>query len=80
MGASQLYDGEKFQAVAAHGILEAFANQRQGFVLGPNHPSDNCWKAPLRSSPDRADDDPIVRAAFELSGIRTCCSFLCVGR
>ena len=73
-GSLQLYDGEKFQAVAAHGIREAFANQlRQGFVPGPNHPSQQLLEgARFAQVPDCAEiDDPIVRAAFEISGIRT---------
>lgn len=73
-GSLQLYDGEKFRAVAAHGIREAFANQlRQGFVPGPNHPSQQLLEgARFAQVPDCAEiDDPIVRAAFEISGIRT---------
>ncbi len=73
-GSLQLYDGEKFRAVAAHGIREAFADQlRQGFMPGPNHPSQQLLKgARFAQVPDCAEiDDPIVRAAFEISGIRT---------
>jgi len=73
-GSLQLYDGEKFRAVAVHGISEAFANRlRQGFVPGPNHPSQPLLiGARFAQVPDCAGaDDPIVRAAFELGGIRT---------
>ena len=38
-GSLQLHDGEKFRAVAAHGIAEAFADRlRQGFAPGPAPP------------------------------------------
>jgi two-component system NtrC family sensor kinase len=73
-GSLQLYDGEKFRAVAVHGISEAFANRlRQGFVPGPNHPSQPLLKsARFAQVPDCNEaDDPLVRAAFELAGIRT---------
>ncbi len=73
-GSLQLYDGEKFRAVAVHGISEAFANRlRQGFVPGPNHPSQPLLKgARFAQAPDCAEiDDPLVRAAFELAGFRT---------
>jgi signal transduction histidine kinase len=73
-GSLQLYDGEKFRAVAAHGIAEAFANRlRQGFVPGPNHPSQQLLQGGrFAQVPDCAEiSDPIVRAAFELGGIRT---------
>jgi len=73
-GSLQLYDGEKFRAVAVHGISAAFANRlRQGFVPGPNHPSQPLLKgARFAQAPDCAEtDDPLVRAAFELAGFRT---------
>jgi PAS domain S-box-containing protein len=73
-GSLQLYDGEKFRAVAVHGISEAFANRlRQGFIPGPNHPSQPLLKgARFAQAPDCAEtDDPLVRAAFELAGFRT---------
>lgn len=73
-GSLQLYDGEKFRAVAAHGIAEAFADWlRQGFVPGPNHPSQQLLQgARFAQVPDCAEiNDPIFRAAFELGGIRT---------
>jgi GAF domain-containing protein len=73
-GSLQLYDGEKFRAVAAHGIAEEFANRlRQGFLPGPNHPSQQLLQGGrFAQVPDCAEiNDPIVRAAFELGGIRT---------
>jgi signal transduction histidine kinase len=73
-GSLQLYDGEKFRAVAAHGIADAFADRlRQGFVPGPNHPSQQLLQgARFAQAPDCAEiNDPILRAAFELGGIRT---------
>src|SRR5215469_10677818 len=73
-GSLQLYDGKKFRAVAVHGMAEAFADQlRQGFVPGPSHPSQPLLEgARFAQVPDCAViDDPIVRAAFELAGIRT---------
>jgi two-component system, NtrC family, sensor kinase len=73
-GSLQLYDGEKFRAVAAHGIAEAFADRlRQGFVPGPNHPSQQLLQgARFAQVPDCAEiNDPIFRAAFELGGLRT---------
>ena len=73
-GSLQLYDGEKFSAVAAHGIVEAFAERlRQGYVPGSNHPSKQLLQgARFAQVPDCAEiNDPIIRAAFELGGIRT---------
>jgi two-component system, NtrC family, sensor kinase len=73
-GSLQLYDGGKFRAVAAHGIAEAFADRlRQGFVPGPNHPSQQLLQGGrFAQLPDCAEiNDPVVRAAFELGGLRT---------
>ena len=73
-GSLQLYDGEKFRAVAVHGMAETFANRlRQGFVPGPNHPSQRLLGgARFAQVADSAEiDEPIFRAAFELAGIRT---------
>jgi two-component system NtrC family sensor kinase len=73
-GSLQLYDGEKFRAVAVHEISEAFADRlRKGFVPSPNHPSQPLLRgARFAQVHDCAEgDDPLVRAAFELAGIRT---------
>jgi PAS domain S-box-containing protein len=73
-GSLQLYDGEKFHAVAVHGLSAALAERlRQGYVPGPHHPSQPLLKGKrFAQVPDCAEiDDPIVRAAFELADIRT---------
>jgi GAF domain-containing protein/anti-sigma regulatory factor (Ser/Thr protein kinase) len=73
-GSLQLYDGEKFRAVAVHGLSQALADRlRQGFSPGPNHPARQLLEgARFYHVPDiREIDDPIVRAATELDGTRT---------
>ncbi|HKX08774.1 MAG TPA: GAF domain-containing protein [Stellaceae bacterium] len=73
-GSLQLYDGEKFRAVAVHGYSQALADrQREGFSLGPNHPARQLLEgARFAHIPDVAEiDDPMARAATELDGIRT---------
>jgi len=76
-GSLQLYDGEKFRAVAVHGMSGLADRLRQGYSLGPNNP---LW--PLLEGerfvhvPDLAEiDDPISRSAAEIGGTRT---LLCV--
>ena len=73
-GSLQLYDGEKFRAVAVHGLSEAFADRlRRGFRLGPNSPGQRLLDgARFVQIPDLGEiDDPMSRAAFELAGVRT---------
>jgi GAF domain-containing protein len=73
-GSLQLYDGGRFRAVAVHGLAGAFADLlRQGYSPGPNHPSQRLLAgARFAHIPDMAAiDDPLSRASFELSGIRT---------
>jgi two-component system, NtrC family, sensor kinase len=73
-GSLQLYDGNEFRAVAVHGLSEAFAERlRQGYVPGPNHQSRRLMEGErFAQTPDIGEiDDPISRAAFEHSGIRT---------
>jgi PAS domain S-box-containing protein len=72
-GSLQLYDGEKFRAVAVHNLPEALADQlRQGYSPNPNLPN---WclleGAPFAQVADMgAIDDPISRSVVE-GGIRT---------
>ena len=73
-GSLQLYDGEKFRAVAVHGLSPQFADRlRQGYAPGPNVPSRRLLEgARFAHATDLAEiDDPVARAAAELSGIRT---------
>jgi GAF domain-containing protein len=73
-GSLQLYDGEKFRAVAVHGLSEAFADRlRQGYIPGPNLPHRRLLEgARFAQVPDWAEiDDTMAQAAVELSGIRT---------
>jgi GAF domain-containing protein len=77
-GSLQLYDEEKFRAVAVHGFPDPLADRlRQGYSLGPNNP---LWPL-LEGEPfvhvlDLAEiDDPISRGAAEIGGTRT---LLCV--
>jgi two-component system NtrC family sensor kinase len=73
-GSLQLYDGNEFRAVAVHGLSVAFAERlRQGYVPGPNHQSRRLMEGErFTQAPDIGEiDDPISRAAFAHSGIRT---------
>ena len=73
-GSLQLYDGNRFQAVAVHGLSEAFEERlRQGYVPGPNHPSQKLLQGErFAHVPDIGEiDDPISRDAFEFGGVRT---------
>ena len=73
-GSLQLYDGNRFQAVAVHGLSEAFEERlRQGYVPGPNHPSQKLLQGErFAHVPDIGEiDDPISSDAFELGGVRT---------
>jgi PAS domain S-box-containing protein len=73
-GSLQLCDGETFRAVAVHGLSEAFADRlRQGYIPGPNVPSRRVIEgARFAHVADLGEiDDPVARAAAELSGIRT---------
>jgi GAF domain-containing protein len=73
-GSLQLYNGEKFYAVAVHGLAEAVADRlRQGYAPGPN--------LPVRRLLDGEDcvhvrdlaeiDDPIAQSVVEAGGMRT---------
>jgi two-component system, NtrC family, sensor kinase len=72
-GALLLYDGEKFRAVAVHGLSEALAERlRQGYVPGRNHPSQRLLEGErFAQVPDWTEiDDPTARATLD-AGIRT---------
>jgi len=78
-GSLQLYDGEKFRAVAVHGHSEAFAGrlrQGAGRSYGPNSAAQRLLEgARFVQIPDLGDlgeiNDPLSRAAFEMAGLRT---------
>jgi PAS domain S-box-containing protein len=73
-GSLQLYDGGTFRAVAVHGLSEAFVDRvRRGYNVGPNLPSLRLLEGGrFAHIPDLSEiDDPMARAAAELSGIRT---------
>jgi PAS domain S-box-containing protein len=77
-GSLQLYDGEKFCAVAVHGFSETLADRlRQGYVPGPNNPVRRLLEGQwIAHTPDLAEiDDPVTRSVVELGGTRT---LLCV--
>jgi signal transduction histidine kinase len=77
-GSLQLYDGEKFRAVAVRGLPEPFAERlRQGYTPGLNNPSRRLLdKERVLHIHDWAEiDDPMARSAVELGGTRT---VLCV--
>lgn len=73
-GALQLYDGEKFRAVAVRGQADAMAARfREGYGAGPNNPSRRLLEgARFVHIADLAEiDDPIAQAAVKLSGTHT---------
>jgi PAS domain S-box-containing protein len=73
-GSLQLYDGDAFRAVAVHGLSPAFEDRlRQGYRPGPNQPSRRLLEgARVVHVPDLGEiDDPVARAAADLSSIRT---------
>ena len=73
-GSLQLYDGEKFRAVAVRGLPEPFAERlRQGYTrLHPAEPAIARRRAG-RSYPRLAEiDDPMARSAVELGGDADC--------
>jgi len=78
VGSLQIYDGEKFRAVAVHGFTGPFAAQlKVGYRPGPNLPHRQLLEGArfAQVSDLAAIDDPIARNAVDLSGIRT---LLCV--
>ena len=73
-GSLQLWDGEKFRAVAVHGLSEPLADRlRQGYRPGPNLPNQSLLEgARFAHCTDLAEiDDPAARNSVELGGIRT---------
>lgn len=73
-GSLQLYDGDKFRAVAVRGLSEKLMKRlREGVSLSPNAPGLQLLKgARFVQIPDLGEiDDPMSRAAFELAGVRT---------
>jgi two-component system NtrC family sensor kinase len=77
-GSLQIYDGEKFHAVAVHGFSGPLANVlREGYRPGPNLPQTQLLAgASVAQVPDLATvDDPMARKVIALSGLRT---LLCV--
>jgi PAS domain S-box-containing protein len=72
-GSLQLYDGEKFRAVATHGLYGTLPDwMRQPYRPGPNHPIRRLLEgARFAHASDWAEiDDPRARAVAE-SGLRT---------
>src|SRR5262249_35590031 len=77
-GSLQLYDGERFSAVAEHGLSGALADRiRQGYSPGPNNPVYRLLEGErFVHTVDMAEvADPIARRVVELNGTRT---LLCV--
>src|SRR5262249_2677548 len=73
-GSLQLYDGEKFRAVAVHSLPEPLARRlREGVAPGPNHPAGRMLAGEdYYHIRDMAEiDDPMARATVEEGGIRT---------
>src|SRR5215467_7495316 len=72
-GSLQLYDGQKFRAVATHGLEEKMASLlRKGYSPGPNLPNRRLLEGEPSAHFDLAEiDDPVARAAVTAGGIRT---------
>jgi len=70
-GSLQLYDGEKFRAVAPHGFEEKMASLlRQGYSPGPNLPNRRLLEGEPAAHFDLDEiDDPVARAAVKAGGI-----------
>ena len=70
----QLYDGDKFRAVAVHGLPESLADRlREGYSPGPNNPMRGLLEGePFVHVVDMAEiDDPVARRVVELGAVRT---------
>ncbi|WP_439400165.1 GAF domain-containing protein (plasmid) [Bradyrhizobium sp. PMVTL-01] len=73
-GSLQVYDGERFRAVAVHDLPEQFANMLRRGLRGSDHPVGRRLLAGERlvHLPDCAEiDHPVMQSAAELAGIRT---------
>src|SRR5215475_7904458 len=73
-GSLQLYDGERFYALAVHGMSEPLARTlREGFVPGPNHPAQQLLAGEdyIHVRDCAEVDDSMARATVEQGGIRT---------
>jgi two-component system, NtrC family, sensor kinase len=73
-GSLQLYDGEKFRAVAVRGLPEPYAERlRQGYTPGFTLPNRRLLDGErVVHIHDWAEiDDPMARSAVELGGVRT---------
>ena len=73
-GSLQLSDGEKFRAVAVHGLSGALADRlRQGYSPGATHPVRRLVDGErFVHTPDLAEiDDPMAKSIVELGGTRT---------
>jgi class 3 adenylate cyclase len=73
-GTLQLYDGERFYAVAVHGLSKPVATRlREGYVPGPNDPAQRLFAGEdYVHVRDMAEiDDPMARVVVGQVGIRT---------
>src|ERR1700730_15177633 len=73
-GSLQIYDGERFRAVAVHNLPERFANLLRQGLRGSDHPAGRALLDGdrLAHNSDCAEIDyPTMQAAVELAGIRT---------
>jgi len=73
-GSLEIYDGERFLAVAVHGLSETFANVLRAGYVAAESPATLPLLAGSRISHIHDTlkvDFPVVRAAAELEGIRT---------
>src|SRR5262249_10815337 len=77
-GSLQLYDGEKFRAVAVHGLPERLAERlRQGYSPGPHMRGLLAGEAFDHILDMSEVDDPMARNVVEPSGLAPCCAWHC---
>src|SRR4051794_24083468 len=73
-GSLQIYDGQMFRAIATRGLPEKLVDGlRQGVRPGIAHPTSRLLDgADFIQVPDTSEvDDPMMRIAFQVGGIRT---------